>query len=50
MIKEKKSARLEVLITPTEKKKLENMALKADIPVSQIVRILIRDAINREIK
>lgn len=47
MTKEKKTARLEVMMTPTEKKKLEQLAFKADIPASQVVRTLIREAIQK---
>ena len=47
MKKEKKEARVEIVMTHEEKKKLTEMAIKADMSVGHIFRMLMREAIKK---
>jgi len=47
MKKEKKEARVEIVMTHEEKKKLTEMAIKADMSIGHIFRMLMREAIQK---
>lgn len=45
--KKNKTARFDMVMTHEDKKTLDELALKADMPASQIVRMLIREAAKK---
>lgn len=45
-MKEKKTERLELVMTKTDKQKLYKLAQEKDIPVGQLIRGLIKEAIK----
>jgi len=47
MKKEKKEARVEIVMTHEEKKKLTELAIKSDVSIGHIFRMLMREAIKK---